>query len=339
MIDEAFLQERRSIIGCSDIADVCNIEPYGCSLRLLYEKRNIRPDYEHSDAQKRAMKRGIKLENLIAEEYGDVTGRWVSPNPPAMVRHPQYPFIGVHMDRIVADWTGIGLEPTRNYRYLECKAPGYGRFRQVKAFGLPDDWILQVQGGILVAKQHHKLVGGAYAVMDVPNWRLIHFDVEPDPELQELILERCIEFWPKVENGPYPDKFPPTDKRCKTCEYRLRCHGNEILQVEQEESEKESRYEHAPEFQDLVNEALECQEIAAEAKKLSDEADQRLKESLISPRKILVSGAAANWYEYPEERWDLDGLNQYLEKYPSVKKLLGVFRKKQQKRTLRIFRC
>jgi len=329
--EERFQEERRSGIGGSDVADIFNLEPYGCSLRCWYEKRGIAPDYEPTEPQRRAMRRGIKLESLIAEEYGLVTGRDVDPEPPEMVRMPGYEFIMVHMDRITHD-------PARGPRYLECKAPGYGVFRKVKNEGLLDGWVLQVQEGVMVSGATHGIAGGAYAVMDIPNWKLIHFDVEADPELQQLILDKCLEFWPRVENGPAPDPFPPTDPRCRKCEYRRRCHGLNLLE-NYIIPEQEQYYIDSPELQGLVDEVNELQDIEDEATALAETAREKLRTALVNPKKVLVRGGGANWYETIENRWDTEALNQWFAKLtPSTKTVFEKFRTKKPKRTLRVFR-
>ena len=47
---------------------------------------------------------------------------------------------------------------------------------------------------------------GAFAIFNAEMWELIHFDVERDNELIELIIERDEAFWKLVQDGTPPEK-------------------------------------------------------------------------------------------------------------------------------------
>jgi hypothetical protein len=332
MTDEEKLQEERATgIGSSDWGDVFDLEPFGCSLRLWNEKRRIKPDYEPSAQTKKYYRKGHALEPVIADEYESVTGRLMGESP-GMLRHPDYPWMIVHMDRL----TGEEMDYPQ-VRYLEIKAPGYGNFKKIKKDGLPHEWILQLQSGIEIGRANNMdMIGGAYAVMHVDAWDLVKFDVQPDPELIQMIIDKGMEFWPKVENGPAPEKKPVGDPRCTKCGYRMRCHGEAILAGMDPEHVRE--YEDTSEFDALMQETLELQELAAEAKALSDKADEELKAALKGPRKIKHRGMGVNRYSYIMNNWDADALNNWMKDHPHTRDMFKAMRKSTPVDKLVVFR-
>ena len=321
--ESEFQAERLSGLGGSDIGDLFSIEPYGCERRLLYEKRNIAPDYEVSEQSRRAMRRGTKLEDVIADEYAEVAGRIVK--RVGHMKHRDFPFLAVHMDRLV--WRTMRENPG----YLEIKAPGYGMFKKIKKDGLPWSWQLQLQEGMLVAG----MSWGSFCVMDIPNWTPIHFDVDADFEIQEMIIEKACEFWPKVENGPFPDKFPPDDSRCRKCEYRYRCHGNA---VDDNQMAVSNNVQPDPEIIGLVNEILEYQDIEDEAHVFTEDAKARLKTKIGPQCNFRVPGASVNNISFDRNGWDTEALNAYMNSNPSIAKMFAKFRKKTPQSQLRIER-
>jgi predicted phage-related endonuclease len=330
MNQEQFQAERRSCIGSSDWSDVFDLEPYGCSLRLWYSKRNVIPDYDYSAQQLKNFRRGHALEPVIADEYARITGRIVS--EAHFMRHPKYEFLGVHMDRL----TGEPMDYPQ-VRYLEIKAPGYGIFKKIKQEGLSHGWILQLQSGIEIGRANNKdIIGGSYAVMNVDMWELIKFDVEMDQDLVQTIIDKGMEFWPKVENGPAPEKKNISDSRCKVCQYRMRCHGEDILIANDPEHARE--YEDIPGFDVLMREAMELQELASEAKALSDKADEELKKALQGPRKIKHRGIGVNSYKYIMEKWDAEALNAWVKDHPRLKEMLKPMQKKVPVEKMVLFR-
>jgi len=324
--EEIFQAERLSGIGGSDVGDMFSIGTYGCELRLIYEKQAIHPDYEITESSRRAMRRGVKLEDVIADEYAEVTGRKVQRT--GLKRHKDYPFLMVHMDRLV--WRDDRFDPG----YLEIKAPGYGMIRNIKRDGLPEGWQLQVQHGMLVAEMDW----GSFAVMDIPNWKVIHFDVDADFGIQEMIIEKALELWPKVSgNGPLPEKFPPQDTRCRKCEYRYRCHGNSTSDFQLAAINDE--YVPDAETVAMVMQVLEYQDIEDEAHKLNEDAKERLKEMLEGkPARFKIPGAWVNYLKFNKTTWDHDALNAYMEMNPRVAQMFAKFRKTTPQEQLRIER-
>jgi predicted phage-related endonuclease len=327
--EEKFQEERASGIGGSDMGDLLELAPYGCKKKLWFSKRRIVPDFGPSKSLKRHARRGKKLEAIIGEEYAEATGRNIC-RPSEVIRHRDFHFLMNHMDFLCLDQERAFL------RYLEVKCPSYGVFRQVKLNGLKQEWILQSQQGMLCA-EGKAIHGGAWAVMHLDTWTLIHFDVDPDPELQSLILDEAINFWPTVENGPIPEGFPPSEPRCRSCGYRYRCHGDQILASE--DPQESGKYMQAPEYEDMVREIIECQDLAEEAHDLEIQAKLRLRNAMAGgPQKIKVPGAAVNCYSFTQERWDTEALNSYMATNPGIAKMFAKYRTKTPIEAMRVFR-
>lgn len=204
-----FLDARRQGLGGSDIASLFGIG-YGCRLRLWRDKRNQPVDYEAELPE--FVELGAYLESFIADKYQRVTGRTVETRD--RLTHPEYPELAVNVDRIInPESASPGV--------LEIKAVGREVFYNVKRNGLPDDYILQLQHGMLVTGY----TWGAFAVMNRDNAALLHWDVQRDQKICDLILRQGPLFWALVQNGPAPEMLDPNDKRCHSCEYRRSCQG------------------------------------------------------------------------------------------------------------------
>src|SRR5439155_608845 len=131
-----------------------------------------------------------------------------------MRRHPEHSFLLANVDREI-----IG-EP-HGPAPLELKTANGHRFRAFKRDGLAEAYIWQLQHYMFVTDR----TWGAFAVLDVASWELVHFDVIRDADLYTSILERLAAFWRAVEHGPLPEQLAPTDRRCARCAYRRQCWG------------------------------------------------------------------------------------------------------------------
>jgi hypothetical protein len=328
--EEKFQAERRSGIGGSDMGDLLELDEYGgCQKRLWFRKTGTDPLLEVSDSMRRHAKRGTKLQQIIGEEYQEITGRQLVPLFD-MIRHPKYHFLIHHPDFYWYE-PGGSLVPSM----LEVKCPSYGVFRQIKREGLKLGWVAQSQQGQLIGKEYG-IHGGAFAVMHVDSWTLIHFDVEPDEELQAMILEAAIKFWPLVENHEEPHGFDSSDIRCLKCLYRIQCHGDRILSAA---DERPTEYLLAPELTYEVEDVLECEALEAEAKQLREQAEQRLRQAMSTQTKIRIPGAAVSISTYPRTTWDTAALDAYVAKYPSVAAMFSKYKRTTIVNAMRVFRC
>ena len=268
MITDKQLKERRQGIGGSDIHHLLGIEPYGCARYLFQDKRGDEPDYPI--LSEGAIKRGNKMENLIVDEYVEVTGNKVR-KVLKTLEHKDYKWARVHLDgEIVGNDKGPGV--------LECKSVGRNMFLHIKQEGIPSSWLLQMQHGMFITGRSWASI----AVLWAEQWEFITFDVDRDDELIDSIIKAGERFWKQVEFGPAPDRLDINDKRCKRCPYRTSCQGEALLES--------VKYDDDIEFDDnlspLVSSLVELEMVASETKALIDEKKGKIKE-LIGDRPVV----------------------------------------------------
>lgn len=177
---EEWRQARQSGMGGSDAAKVAGISPYGTPLSVYEEKiSELAPDKPNW-----RMLWGNIAEPIAAELYVEETGRKVRRQP--LRRNSEHDFLIANVDRqilIGADVTTTGC--------LEIKCPGIGAFSKIKAHGLPDYAILQLQHYLGVLGYSW----GSFAVFNPESGPPIHFDMEADTELIDQLFEREVKFW------------------------------------------------------------------------------------------------------------------------------------------------
>jgi len=142
---EAFLTARRSIVGGTDASALCHKNPWKDPMQVWAEKTGLWPD---DDVQSEVMKWGILQEDLVAREYVAKTGNKV--RRPALLqdkilgfatrlrRHPNYPWMGAHLDRLILN----------ENRGLECKTTNAfmkGEWGEEGTDQVPEQYLLQCQ--------------------------------------------------------------------------------------------------------------------------------------------------------------------------------------------------
>jgi predicted phage-related endonuclease len=269
MITEKQRIERRKGVGGSDIHHLLNIEPYGCIRYLWYDKRGLEPDYPI--LAEGAIKRGNKMEDLIIDEYREVTGNKVRKVYKTLT-HRSVDWARVHLDgEVVGHSNGPGI--------LECKSTGRQMFMKIKQDGIPHSWILQMQYGMFITNR----TWASIAVLWAEQWQFLTFDIERDDTIIDAIYKAGTGFWARVSNGPTPDRLDPKDKRCARCPYRTSCQGAALLnQVSENSGDVEFDDTLTPVVQDLV----ELETIATDVSGRIDEKKNKIKE-LIGDRPIV----------------------------------------------------
>lgn len=313
--DAAFLAERGTGIGGSDVHHVFNLEPYGCSRLLWYQKRDVPPDYQRDDT---VFRRGHLLEALVADEYCEATGRSVSVQT-AAARHKDHPELLVHIDR----WTT--RPPAELFDgVLEIKTANREMFCKFKRDGLSQGYVLQLQHAMLVANA----TWGAFAVLWPDAWKLLHWDVEADAELQELIRSECVAWWARFKAGVEPDRLEARDRRCQRCVYRTSCQGAAMLEACGDEG---GDVPTDPALADLAAQFLEMRDIRDEAEGQLDELKALIDKALAGRPVLDTSGARIYLRPQTSMRWDTRTLEK---KHPE---LVGEFKKPSVSRPLRVF--
>jgi len=213
------IEARRKGIGGSDWGDILGIEPYGCPLRCWYTKRGIIEDYPLSGG---VLDRGNKLEQIVADEYEEKTGRVTrKPGKPKRQDLPKW-LLGLP-DRMIVK----GTEETPGV--LECKT----RLR----WRLFPDIVAEGNGPAVIAQVQHYiwLMGwtwGVIATLQPDTWQFHMEHVEKDRDLLNLMRAAGDKFWQSVEYGPSPPRLDLGDKRCGRCQYRIGCWKEELEAME-----------------------------------------------------------------------------------------------------------
>ncbi|UAW63464.1 YqaJ viral recombinase family protein [Mycoavidus sp. HKI] len=179
--NDAFLKERQSGLGGSDIATLFGINPFSTKLELYLQKRGeIKPHPDNSRT-----KAGKVMEQVIAAMVSERTGSKLR-RVNKTLRHPEHGFLIAHIDR---DFVGIskGLE-------IKNVSPRMGYLWGKD--GQPD-----AIAEYYVPQPHHYMLILDYPAFDVAAYfggdDLRIYPMERDPEMDEIIIETAHDFWHK----------------------------------------------------------------------------------------------------------------------------------------------
>lgn len=314
---EAFLAERRTAIGGSEMADLLDIEPYGCRRKLVYLKTDAAADFPPVTTPD--MERGTEMEALIVRLYGEKTGRSIVPCDGTLFRHPVDSWLAVHPDAFVS-----AEGQSQKFGVLSVKCPGLTNFARAKREGPPNGWMLQLQAEMLATGR----TWGAFAVFNAERWEFVEglfpLVVTPDPAFQDGIRRQAAKTWRLIEDiragvpAQLPDRLPPTDKRCRTCPYRTRCQGAALIEAVATEEAKWGDVKDYPEDESLAPLALdyiEARTLADEAEELQKQARERLAAALGDRPGAVTSSARIHFRPVTTTRIDPKAVR---EKHPKV---------------------
>ena len=296
-----FLAERKRGIGGSDVASLFNVG-YGCRLRLWRDKRDETPDYLRNETD--AMELGKVLEPFFLAKYARITGRDVVQR--GAVAHPEYPFLRVNVDAMVND----ANDDQRDVGVLENKAVGNDVFWKIKREGLPEDYILQLQHGMLVTQSDW----GSFAIGSRNSGELLHWDVLKNEVLWDRIIAEGTTFWEEVQTGRMPERLEPDDHRCQKCEYRKSCQGAALIQIDNAQAMEQDET-----LRPVFTEYLERRALQEEATALTDEKKEELKTLLGTRTAVAVAGHRIYYRTQTSMRGDFASLAT---SYDELRKLL-----------------
>lgn len=170
-----WLEWRRKGIGSSDAAAVAGLDPYKSPLAVYLEKVGEVTDDEQSEAAYW----GLRLEDVLAEEYRRRTGRRVRRRN-AILQHPDYPWMLANLDREIVGEPGL-LEIKTTSAYLR------DQWGEDKA---PDKYVLQCQHQMAVTGRQWAdlavLIGGQ-------EFRIVR--VHRDEDLIQTLIDIERRFW------------------------------------------------------------------------------------------------------------------------------------------------
>ena len=189
---EAFLLNRQSGLGGSDMAPIMGLGSFGTTALDIYKSKTepLPPDEDNPD-----FLRGRIGEPVAAELFVRATGRKVRRQP--MRRHKQYPFLIGNIDRqLIGDPRGPGVQ--------EIKCPRSRTISKIKAHGLVEQYVIQMQDYLEVFDYSW----GVFTVFDWDNARNINFEMERDRVIGEAIVTAGATFWEKHVLQHIPPKEP-----------------------------------------------------------------------------------------------------------------------------------
>lgn len=208
---EEFLAKRPASIGSSEIADVFSIKPYNCVMRLALQKNGVKADFELDNEN---MKRGRDFEHVAADMFQKEMGYPLERTGQAYLE--DYPYMTASADRLLV----VG----GNRCPVEIKCPNQWSMKKIKADGLPERYIMQLQYQIMC----YGAEIGYYAVYCVDTGEFQHFSVKRDNALIEIMFCGAIDFWRRKNDINSFLRLSEKDDRCKKCNYLFTCREKEL---------------------------------------------------------------------------------------------------------------
>lgn len=185
----AWLDERRTGIGGSDVAAILGLSKWRTPYDVFRDKRGELIEQVDNDA----MRWGRNLEPVVRQEYADQTGREVL-LPTGILRSERHPFMIANLDGYTVDNRVVEIKTAKSGK--DWGEPGSDQ--------IPQAYLFQVQ--------HYMAVTG-FDVADVAvliagsDFRI--YTVEADRELHEMLVEAEALFWRRVldDDPPEPISF------------------------------------------------------------------------------------------------------------------------------------
>lgn len=188
---EAFLAERMSIVGGSDIGPITGVSPWRSEMDVYMEKIGaIEPPEQNEN-----MKWGLIHEPAVIREFCDQFHAEVKVDVP-LIRHPELFHIGYHADGLLLGEDG---KPTA---LIEAKAPGaFARptFGEPGTDDIPRTYFLQVQQGMELFD-----LSRAFVPVLFGGNRWMYFEVARNREIAADLIRIANVFWQRVI-----DRNPP----------------------------------------------------------------------------------------------------------------------------------
>jgi putative phage-type endonuclease len=192
----AFLEARRAYIGGTDIAAITGVSQWASPLSVYLDK--TAPEAS-DDSDSLPMRRGLALEQFIADEFERARPSLVTYHPRPIVRTDWGFPAGASVDRLVAQRD----KPRTPVAVLECKTAfrfGWRDWDENSA-DLPDSYYVQCQWYLAVTG-----LSVIYGAADVGDEKLRIIPIEADERIQTRLIESGREFWQThVERGVPPE--------------------------------------------------------------------------------------------------------------------------------------
>ena len=273
-----WLEYRKSGIGGSDTASVLGVNPYQTRRELALYKLGITP----SQPDNPAMARGRALEPIIADLFTERTGiELIESN--LSIRHPEHPHMLASFDRLTKDKDTV----------VEIKCPGLNVFGKAKREGLPLYWITQLQHYMTFPGVKR----GIFVIFNAERWEMLHFEHEPDSDLQAQIIGETRRFWEDLQRGIIPEDSQPV------IDMPSAGHA-EVFKISSRE------------FEQAAEELREAQAIRKEAEELETQAKERIV-TLMGDYGIAENDMARIYNRFQNGRTTFD-LKRFKKDFPNI---------------------
>lgn len=175
----AWLAERRTGIGSSDVAGILGVSPYSTPFQVWLSKVEELDD----DTENEAMRWGRLLESMILDEWERVNGEPTVRYGERLIRSANHPWLLASPDAMTAAGVPIDAKVTSDWSWDE----------------VPNHYRLQSLHQQIVVGADHGLVVALHA-----GRRLETYRVDMDYDMAWEIISRTEEFWKLVEAGEPP---------------------------------------------------------------------------------------------------------------------------------------
>lgn len=166
---QAWLEERRTYLGATDISAIMGINPYQSPHDVWLAKKGLK-----EDESKIAMRVGTYLEPFIAKEFEHQHS--VKVRRSRLYRHSRFGFLACNPDReFTLDVDGVKVPAL-----LECKSVGYfasANFGQDGSDQIPEHYMMQILWQMIVTGR--KVVALA-ALVDNRELRVFYYTLDPN---------------------------------------------------------------------------------------------------------------------------------------------------------------
>lgn len=302
---EEWLELRRTGIGGSDIAAIMGLHPYKTAGQVWDSKvmGMEEPVVNHH------MKRGQALEPVAADEYAEITGRFVEPVN-AIIQSDQNPMFLASVDRLqFNNEASHKIDPPG---ILEIKVPSTWTARKIAESGLPEYQFMQLQWYLMVAN----MSWGSFALLDADRWQLKYFDVDRDERAIAAAIGSATAFCDMMRAGIRPADDQKID-------VDLPVVGKDDVVVSR------------PDMAEALADLSEAKTILSEAKELEESRANRVRE-LAGNDQIIYTGDYRLYYQPTAGRKTFDP-QAFGKAFPKID-LTPYYKKGKPSRPLRLYK-
>lgn len=268
MTREQWLEARRCGIGGSDAPTILNINPFSSRMDLWLDKTGQFIE----DIDNEAMHWGVKLEDIVAQEFCERTGLKVQ-RVNQILKHPDHDWMLANIDRrVVGEKAGLECKTTNAFYKDTGEVPPY-YYAQVQHYMAVTGW----------EKWYIAVLAGGQ--------RMYIYEVSRSEGYINDLVEAEAEFWQLVK-----DECPPeldgsdASSRVVARMYPEAVKG-ELIELPDDAFSLIQQYE----------EASETEKVAKEAK---EEAANKLKAMLGEAEKGTIFDRTVSWTNVTSKRFD-----------------------------------